>query len=164
MWDTVIAAGGLIVAGAALARGWLTDRRSAKGTAETRAAITEVQRNMADALQRLAAAAEKAPSGTAGIAPGSEAMLSAAIAPIGLSHQLVVTNTGDGPAEVIDVQVLGHPEVVVTDRSPRGRTLMPDERLSIVLALSMATPRALDILLAWSDSTGPHERVQTVDS
>ncbi len=164
MWDTVIAGGSLIVAVAALVRVWQTDRRSAKGTAESRAAITEIQRAMADALQRLAATAEKPPSSSAALASGSEAMLSAAITRTGMSHQLVVTNTGDGPAEVIDVQVLGHPEVVAASRSPRGRTLLPGEHLSIVLALSLATPRELDILLAWSDFTGQHQRVQTVDS
>ena len=166
MADTVIAALGVVLAALALFRGWLTDKRTARDAEEThrlRQGIAGLQAQMVDALQRIAEAQEQA-SGMAG-ANIPAGMLSARIQRTRSSHELVVKNIGEGAVEVTDVQVLKHPEVVVVGaQSPRGRTLMPGEELTMMLALSAATPPSLDVLLAWRDSGGSKERVQTVDS
>ena len=167
MADTLIAGLGVFLAAVALFRGWLTDRRAAQDAKETqrlRQGIADLQQQMVNALQRLADTSEQASEGaSAGAVSG---MLSASIRRTGASsHELAVKNIGEDAVEVTDVQVLKHPEVVVAGaRSPRGRTLMPGEDLTIMLALSAATPRSLDVLLAWRDSGGPSQRVQTVES
>lgn len=170
--DTLITAAGVLIALAAFLRARRSDQRAAKDaqqTQELRAGVAAMQRDMVDALQRLASAQERAaagspPSSLTASAP-RQALLSATLEPTGTpAKQLVVTNIGDGPATVTDVQVLEHPEVVVGDTKVRGRVLEPGERLTMLLALSLATPRQVDVLMAWQDETGPKERVQTVDT
>lgn len=70
---------------------------------------------------------------------------------------LLITNLGPDKARLVDVQVVGAPHVLVGP-SISGRELEVKESVRVDLALSIADPYPVPVVVAWTDGSGPQER------
>jgi hypothetical protein len=153
---------GLIAVG--LATVWIYSRllklgkRQEQADQDHRDAIERIQRDQADALQRLADALT---SGTVGIS--EEATLSMRMEPSGtVSYRLVILNMGPGKAKVISVESLSDPKLLIGPMGLDDLTLFPGEEHSILAAPSLATPGHPKILVTWLDARGLQKREQAL--
>lgn len=79
------------------------------------------------------------------------------------SENLQIRNMGPGAIEIVDLQVLGQPEVVVHGGGdPRGAELLPGEEFNVLVALTLGTHLPLEVLTKWRDDQGIHDRLQRV--
>jgi hypothetical protein len=130
--------------------------------------MIRVQEQMADALGRIAEAQEavkqrdRGGPGGPGIEGGTPSVRLVPRGGSGAEH-LEIRNRGPGPIEIVDVQVLGQPEIVVRGGGdPRGAELYPGEETSVMVAITLGTQLPLEVLTKWRDATGVHDRVQRV--
>lgn len=151
----------VLVAVAAYRRSGSAERRAN----QAREAIGRVQESMSEHLGKIAEAQQAlvqhkpAPS----VSKGDRGRLSARLLRENRGEQLRVENTGGEPVEVVDVQVLEQPDVIVHGGGdPRGAQLYPGERVSMIIGLSMANTLPLKVLMRWRDSEGVEDRVQQV--
>lgn len=168
-WDAV---GGIAAILAVLISltGLLISIRSSRGTKHTREGMVRVQQQMADALGRVAEAQEAQRKQEPTSGPTKvEASAKGGTPSVRLvrqrprSENLQIRNIGPGPIEIVDLQVLGQPEVVVHGGGdPRGAELLPGEEFNVLVALTLGTQLPLEVLTKWRDDEGVHDRVQRV--
>jgi hypothetical protein len=118
----------------------------------------EALESVADSLTQLIKSASP-PAKTA----TPPAMLSARFVGSGTSHQLVVENLGPGEADVMSIDALNAPNLLIGNDLGNGRHLYKGDAIRILAAPSLATPGVVNIGMTWLDSEGGQYRVQALD-
>lgn len=169
----VVSATAAVLAVLLSALGLVRSRRADRRTQRTREAIGRVQEQMSEHLAMIAETlATQAPqqsvtqpaaghpsSGVAGGRLSAEFLRGER----GRGETLRIVNTGDEPAEVVDVQVLEQPDLLVRGGGdPHGAVLDPNEHFDMLAAMTLANSLPLKVLMRWRDSRGISDRVQYV--
>jgi hypothetical protein len=169
-WDAVVGVTAIVAVVISLVS-LIISMKSGRAARRTREGMVHVQQQMADALGRVAEAQEaqgrrdevgasqkQLQSTEAGGTPSVRLIRTGS-----RSHQLQIENMGPGRIEIVDLQVLGQPEIVVRGGGdPRGVELHAGEEFNVIVAITLGTHLPLEVLTKWRDATGIHDRVQRV--
>lgn len=169
-WEAVGVIAAIVLGVANLVWQRITWRQQVEG----QAAVEALQRQQSDATLRLAEALERMerrqrdrPLGArAGDAPADRLRtgISARLVDAGKGRpRIVVANQGPAPARLVDVQVLGLPQAVVTPTRPGGVELAAGSEHTVSLALDTDVRAPLRVLVRWLDVGGPQTLEATLD-
>ena len=80
-------------------------------------------------------------------------------------ESVVVTNRGSAPADVVDVETIGDPSLLVEPKLPsKGVTLRPGDSFEIRAAPSLATPLHIDVRVTWAEASGTYQSDFTIST
>lgn len=168
-WEAVGVIAAIVLGVANLAWQRVTWRQQAEG----QAAVEALQRQQSDATLRLAEALERMerrqrdqPLRTRADDPPSERRhtgISARLDSTGKGHpRIVLVNEGPVAALVVDVQVLGRPQAILTPSRPSGVELPVGREHAVSLAADADGRAPLRLLVRWLDEGGAQTLETTV--